>query len=150
VALTTEPWVGARALWRAGRILEVVVAFAAPDAIGLSALAGLIDPVPRSAPHALHLRLADSAEARHVVQAPLAPGLVVAVGVLEHRRLSAGETVTLQEAGGSLALDGERELELRPADRVEVTLDLDGPLVIDVQAAMAEAAERGLLATTRA
>jgi hypothetical protein len=140
--------VGARALWRPGTILEVVVAFAAPGAIGLSALAGLVDPVARSAAHALHLQLGDPATAPLVIQAPLAPGLVVPVGIAEHRRLRPGGTVTLQASGGSLALDGERELELRQDDPVDVTLDLAGPLVVDVRAVLEQAAEHGLLVKT--
>ncbi len=45
---------------------------------------------------------------------------------------------------GSIALDGEREIEIRKEDQIEVSLSLDGPLTIDVSAAMREAAGRGL------
>jgi hypothetical protein len=46
---------------------------------------------------------------------------------------------------GSLALDGEREIELSSDDRVEVRLDADGPLTIGVEEVMQEAAQSGLL-----
>jgi hypothetical protein len=79
------------------------------------------------------------------VRAPLAPGVVAEVGVLERRLVPCGECVTLRKASGSLALDGERELELVEDDEVTVRLEREGPLVVDVDAAMREAASRGLL-----
>ena len=146
VARTREPWIGARALWRPEAVEEAVIAFGEPRAVGLSALAGLLDPVPRHAPHGLHLILGDPGSAPVRLRAPLAPGLMAEIGVLERRSVAAGETVRLEPRPGSLALDGEREIELGPDDVVEVTLELDGPVVVDVEAAMREAARRGLLA----
>lgn len=145
VAVTAERFVGARALWRAGEISELFVTSARPDTVGLSAVAGLLDPVPRSAPYGLHVRLADPKEADTVLTVPLAPGLVVPVGVVEKKRLEPGEVIRLAPTSGSLALDGEREIELGPDDQVEVRLDPEGPMTIDVGEAMSEAARRGLL-----
>jgi predicted polyphosphate/ATP-dependent NAD kinase len=145
VARTREPWIGARALWRPEAVEEAVVAFGEPRAVGLSALAGLLDPVPREAAHGLHLLLGDPAHAPVRLRAPLAPGMVTEIGILERRVVACGETVTFRSGSGSLALDGEREVELTEGDRVEATLERDGPLVVDVEAAMQAAARRGLL-----
>lgn len=145
VAVSAERFVGARALWRAGDISEVLVASASPHAVGLSAVAGLLDPTLRSASYGLHVRLADPEEADTVLMVPLAPGLVVPVGVVETKRIGPGEVVRMVPTSGSLALDGEREIELGPDDRVEVRLDADGPLTIGVEEVMQEAARRGLL-----
>lgn len=146
-ALTAEPWIGARALWRPAEISDVVVALGEPGGVGLSAVAGLVDPVARTDPHGLHLRLVPPETAHLVVRAPIAPGLVLPVGVAEARRVPAGATVVLEAASGSLALDGERELELPVPTRVEVTLDAGGPLVVDVDRIMRHASEAGLLRT---
>ena len=48
-------------------------------------------------------------------------------------------------AGGVVALDGEREIELRGIPAT-ITLSLDGPWRLDVAEAMRLAASRGLLA----
>jgi hypothetical protein len=80
-----------------------------------------------------------------VLKIPLAPGLVARVGVTAARRLLAEEAVAVAARDGSIALDGERELELRPGQRVEVRLNERGPLTIDIDAVMAEAARGGLL-----
>ncbi len=145
VAVTVEPWVGARALWRPGDISEVVVAFGEAGAVGLSSVAGLLDPVGRSDPWGLHLRLAPPPAADVVISVPLAPGLVVPLGVAAATRVMIGETVSIEAPAGSLALDGEREIELTAPRPVEIALDFDGPSVIDIDAVMAEAARRGLL-----
>jgi predicted polyphosphate/ATP-dependent NAD kinase len=146
-ALTAEPWVGARALWRPAEISDVVVAFGEPGGVGLSAIAGLVDPVARTDPHGLYLRLVPPKEAALVVRVPLAPGLVLPVGVAETRRIPLGRAVVLEAAAGSLALDGERELELPAATRVEISVDGEGPMIVDVDRVMLHASEAGLLRT---
>lgn len=145
VAVNSERFVGARALWRPRNISEIVVSSARPDAVGLSSIAGLLDPTSRDAPHGLHIRLVAPEDAETVLTVPLAPGLVVPVGVEEVNRIEPGEAVELTPGVGSVALDGEREIEIGAADEVEVRLDSHGPLTIGVGAAMREAARRGLL-----
>lgn len=149
VALTTEPWVGARALWCPADISEAVIAFGEPGGVGLSAIAGLVDPVGKGDPWGLHVRLAPPQAAELVVRAPLAPGLVVPVGIAATTRIRPGETIALEAPVGSVALDGERELELAAPTTVEVELALDGPAVVDIESVMAVAARRGLLEADR-
>ena len=50
----------------------------------------------------------------------------------------------LATGAGVIALDGERELELREGDRVSVKL-VAGPLTIDVEQVMLQAAQLGVL-----
>src|SRR5437016_4796899 len=111
--------VGARALWQPGTISELAVTFAEPDAIGLSSVAGLLHPVGRQEPQGLLLRLAPprSAQARMTVAAPIAPGLIAEVGVAALEVLVPGRSIALQARSGTLALDGERELEFSAAER---------------------------------
>ena len=144
VAASREPFIGARALWRPGGISDLLVTFANPAAVGLSAVAGMVSPLERGGGRGLHVRLAEAPEAAAItVQVPLAPGLVVPVGVAAWRALATGEQVDLPAAGGSLALDGEREIERRPGARATVRL-VAGPLTIDVDAVMRHAATKGL------
>jgi predicted polyphosphate/ATP-dependent NAD kinase len=146
--VSTLTHVGARALWQPDTVSELAVTFAAPDAIGLSSVAGLLHPVGREEPQGLLLRLAPprSPKARMTVAAPIAPGLIAEVGVAAIEMLVPGRAIELQVGSGTLALDGERELELSTA-RLAVTLDLRGPFTIDVPATLSWAARHGVLRT---
>jgi hypothetical protein len=142
--VTSEPWVGARAVWRIADVSHVFVTFARADAVGLSAIAGQLEPVGRDDDHGLYVRLADPREAEVVLQVAVAPGKVVPVGVAGYEQIEPERTYRLPRSFGSLALDGERELELTPDDEVELRLGA-GPVRIDVGWVMAEAARRKLL-----
>ncbi|HXH03845.1 MAG TPA: NAD(+)/NADH kinase [Candidatus Competibacteraceae bacterium] len=148
VAVSPQRYIGARAVWQAGGLAEVFVAFAEPDAIGLSSIAGLLDPVGRAEPHGLYVRL-DPAAAICQLTAPIAPGLLATLPVAAHDRLAPGQPRPVALSAGTLALDGEREIEFGPADRPRVWLELSGPRTVDVPTTLRLAAARGLLATLR-
>jgi predicted polyphosphate/ATP-dependent NAD kinase len=143
VVASGRRFVGARALWRSSEVSELVVAFADPSAIGFSAVAGQLHPLPRGSGRALHVRLTDDLErAETALRVPLAPGLLADVGVAGFRVLELGEPIAAAPAAGCLALDGEREIEPRTGERVTVR-PVPGPLTIDVEAVMRHAARVG-------
>jgi len=144
VVVTSLPFVGARALWDTSVVREVVLARVIPGAIGFSALGGaLLDSsYERGECTGMHIVLgADSPQ----VIFPLAPGLVTWVGVAEHRRLAINDVVRFQPGTGTIALDGEREIELSTTSIVEVQLCADGPHVVDVPTTLEGAALAGHL-----
>jgi predicted polyphosphate/ATP-dependent NAD kinase len=144
VCATTHAFVATRAVWEADSLRALFVAFAEPDAIGLSAIAGLMWPVGRDEPFGLALDLAPPAQARFRVRAPIGPGLVVDVGVDRATPMAPGERWPLPAGPGVIALDGEREIDARGATPT-VRLELDGPRTIDVRRTLARAAQDGLL-----
>jgi ATP-NAD kinase N-terminal domain len=140
VAVSAERFVGARALWRPHDVSELFVTFANPSAIGLSAVAGALEPLPRGGGRGLHVRLASGPDdAERTVRVALAPGLVVGVPVAAHRVVDLDERVEIAAGPGTVALDGEREIERRRDEPVTVRL-VRGPLTIDVDAVMRSAA----------
>jgi predicted polyphosphate/ATP-dependent NAD kinase len=145
VAVCGERFVGARAVWEPAAIRQIVSTTARPDMIGLSAIGAYLPGVRLGRDEGLVLEIGEGGER---VLAPIAPGLVRPIDVAAHRRLAIGEIV---EVGSSthavLALDGERELPLRPGERVQVRLSQRGPRVVDVRAALRQAVECGLFAT---
>ena len=143
-AITSERYVGARALWRSENVREVFVTFADPEVIGLSAIAGLLRPVGRQEPFGLRVQLQSPAAASTVLRVALAPGLIKLVGVTDYQTLAPQETVPLRHDAGMISLDGEREMYLRPADRAEVTLLRNAFNTLDVGAVMRYAAEHRL------
>jgi predicted polyphosphate/ATP-dependent NAD kinase len=145
VAAVASHFVGARALWKPDDVSELVVAFANPSAVGLSAVAGQLEPTRRGE-EGVYVRFASLEEAAIVVDVPLAPGFVTRMGIREHRRLSLGDVVVLSPGTGTIALDGERTFARSLDDRVSVRL-ATGPLRIDVDAVMAAAGRQRALPT---
>ena len=150
VCVSSLTHIGARALWQPETLSELVVAFAEPDAIGLSSIAGLLRPVSRDAAHGLYLRLAPprSAGLLATLAAPIGPGLVAEVGVAAIEDLPPGRAIALQTSTGTIAFDGERELEISAGDRLVATLTTDGPFTIDVPRTLSWAAANGALNAT--
>ena len=142
VCATTHAAMAARAVWEVESIRALFVSFAEPDAVGLSAIAGLVCPVSRDEARGLAVEIAPVARARFRIRAPIAPGLVVDVGVDGVTPMAPGERWPVP--AGVISLDGERELEPNGRDTT-VRLDLGGPCTIDVRRTLAVAAQRGLL-----
>ena len=92
----------------------------------------------------LWLNLAEPEAAQMVVSAPLAPGLMVDIGIEKIQQMPPGVAVPIRARRGVVALDGERELEFSPGDELTVRLEWDGPLTLDIPGVMAYAAENGL------
>jgi len=147
VAVSTERHVGSRAVWDPATLTQLFCAFAEPDAIGLSSILGQLSPVARHEPHGVTARLSPGA-ARGVL-APIAPGLVVPVGVSEIARMRPGAVHRVDARAGVIAVDGERELTFGPGDSPTVRLRADGPRCLDVPAVLAASARLGLLRRTR-
>lgn len=147
VAVSPQRFIGARALSRSEDLAEVFACFAEPHAIGLSALCGLWCPVSRLDPYGAWVHL--DAHAQHALLAPLAPGLLQGCGIGASGRLEPGIAYPLSLPCGTLALDGEREIEFTEHDTPTVTLDASGPLTVDVEAVLAYAARHHLLAVPK-
>ena len=150
VCISTIAHVGARALWHVDSLRELYCAFAEPHAIGLSSVAAMLHPTPRSHPGGVAVRLAGDGPARCWVTAPIAPGVLARVGILEVAPLAIGERRLSTVPTGTVAVDGEREIEFSPDRPVSVTLSGSGPLVVDIPTVMRAAADRDLLISGQA
>jgi len=138
------PFVGSRAIWDLSTVSEVVLSRVAPATIGLSALGGaLLDGASKGVEQpGMHILLGSGGLR---LLAALAPGLIEWVAVKEYQRMAMNDVVRFQPGAGTVALDGEREIELSSTSMVEVQLCADGPFVVDVSAALEGAALAGHL-----
>ena len=144
--VTHDRSVGARALWKPESLAAAYLAFADPQAIGLSAIGGLLQPVGRRERGGLAVQIADDpAQALLHLHAPIAPGMVRPVPIAGWQRLQAGVPVAVAQRAGTVALDGERELAFDDGERVAMTLREDAFFTVDVASCMAAAARDGLL-----
>lgn len=143
--ISRERYIGARAVWKTDHLDSVYLAFADPQAIGLSAIGGLLRPVGRREPHGLAIALSEDPARRRVrLQAPIAPGLVAEVGIAGWEPMPAGLAFTVDLDAGIVALDGERELPFEPGETVQLTVRDDAFHTVDVARCMYIAACEGL------
>ncbi len=137
--LSTERFIGARALLAPECLRAALLTRADPAAVGITALAGLMHPLEDAADAGLFLELGAGGQR---LNAPLAPGYYRSVEISHCSRVSLGETTVLK-GPGVLAFDGERERVLEPDQPVHMTVERTGPLVVDVHQTLHLAARYG-------
>lgn len=135
MALLKSRFTGTGAIWSPDTIRYVWVTRAEPHNIGLTSLAATQGVIGPREPFGRWLAFAGPSTTGPL--AALAPGLVVPMTATaaEILRPDHPMQVTVDEPG-VLTLDGEREHALSTGAHLEVTLSLDGPWLIDPQAAM--------------
>lgn len=129
VAVITDSFIGSRAVWEPGKLRQLVLTRSEAVNIGLSSIGAQFLPIDAFEPMGMEVEVGATGEE---VLAPIAPGLVVPVTVRRWRLLRPGEEVEVKADRGVLALDGEREIEVRGREYAVKLLD-DGPWVVDVE-----------------
>lgn len=143
--ISSSRTVGARALWTPESLHAVYLAFADPEAIGFSAIGGLLEPVDRRMPFGLAIELDPEArEAALQLSAPIAPGLMHRLPVRRWQAMPPGVPSPVALPAGIVALDGERELPFEHGERVQVTVRDQAFFTVDVSRCLQLAARRGL------
>lgn len=136
-AVSRQMFVGARAVWEPQSLHSMFLTRAEPSCIGLSSIGARLKQVEIDDPFGLFLRFdGEPDDTARRVSAPVAPGLVSSVDVMGWKVLEPDESLPVDLHPGTVALDGEREVELLPGQQVEVRLSPDGPLVLDVDRTM--------------
>lgn len=143
VAVCEDLFVASRAIWDMQKVRQLFLNRAEPGNIGLSSIGGQLHPVRADEPHCLCLDLGDNGR---VVKAPVAPGVIEDVTISKYSVMDIGDEVKITTAPSVLALDGEREVEVRPGQDAVIRLAKDGPVVVDVSRTMASAMRRKVLA----
>lgn len=135
--------IGGGAVWESAIVRELFLAQARVDSIGLSAIGGVLDPLPPGCDCGLHLLLAGTTDAGATrLTAALGPGLMAEVAVERHRRFAGRFPVETRR--GVFALDGEREFLLDAARAWEVEFESNGPRVVNVETVLAIGVANGL------
>ncbi len=145
VAIVAEPFIGARAIWRTQNFRELFVCFAEAGAIGMSAVAGLLDPVSRTTSEGRYIQFDNTGRPNYRLQAPIAPGVIEDIHIRSWHTLLPDTPYPVKERKGSIAFDGERELSYSNDDRISVTLRTDAFRTIDISACMKYGATSRLL-----
>lgn len=123
------------------RIDRILLTRAEPDAVGMSPIGGLLQPVAAEDDGGLLVRMGAGVRFR----APLSPGWLREVSVAGVAPVALEAPVTF--AGeGVLALDGDRDHKIPAGAELSLVIRRDGPWVVDVPAAMRWAVAHGIMA----
>ena len=145
VAISTERFVGARAIWDMSTVHALYLARAEPASIGLSAIGAQLRPVSMTDESGLYIRLGQGGE---TVNAPVAPGVIIPVHIARWAAMDIGERIDIELRPCTVALDGERAFTLLPGKQAHVSLSANGPRVVSIDAALRLAALNGTFRTT--
>jgi hypothetical protein len=142
VDVVTAPpgFIASRALWDVSSIRDIFLARVEAGHIGFSSVGGNLGVDLRS-DQGLHLVIGDQGQE---VLAPIAPGLIRWVKIKSCRPIDPGEAIPILPTPGLAALDGERELIVKAGDQLTVSLNRDGPRVVDTTETIRRAAAEGL------
>jgi predicted polyphosphate/ATP-dependent NAD kinase len=143
VAVCEDLFVASRAVWDMQKVRQIFLNRAEPGNIGLSSIGGQLYLVRAEQPQCLCLELGGG---NRFVKAAVAPGLVENVAIKNERLMNVGEEVEICTAPSVLALDGEREVEVRRGQHATIRLARNGPVVVDVTRTMTAAMRRGVFA----
>ena len=141
---STQTWIGARAIWEPSHVREVALSRLIPAAIGIASLGAPLFPEACGSCNGAFITIGKTNEARLTLTVPIAPGLIRQIPVTGSQLMHPGDVVAFAPGPCTLALDGEREIEVRDENTaIAVRLEPKGPRVIDVETTLALGATLG-------
>ncbi|MEM2020843.1 MAG: NAD(+)/NADH kinase [Zestosphaera sp.] len=123
------PYVGARAVSEVESIEFAVFSKGEPTDVGLASILGFLRPTGFDEDVGFLVEFGDGFSE---VNAVIMPGVFKRVGIKRVKQLNVGSLVSIPSGTYTLALDGERELEVCSSDDVKVMLSRKGPLLINI------------------
>jgi predicted polyphosphate/ATP-dependent NAD kinase len=143
-----QQFIGARAIWDLSPVREVFATQCHPSYVGMASIGGSFHPITAGDDQGLYLRIGKN---NMRVSATIAPGVIREVGIESYRVLGLNERVGISvDRLALVALDGEREIEIYPEDKVEVELRRDGPRVVKIKETLEEASKNRFFINSKA
>ena len=136
-----DEMIASRALWKTDSFYQVFLSQCSPESIGISSIGGQLHPVSRDDPMGLNVCFDKDAQKLTV---PLAPGLMGKVGIRSFETMDIGREIEIPIDRGVIAVDGEREIELKPGNHYSARLSWNGPRLIDTHKILHDAQEKRL------
>ncbi len=143
--VSTDIFIGSRAIWKMDKIKQIFLNRSHPANIGFSSIGGMMRAIAPDEPLSMALELGKNGRP---VMATIAPGIIETVFLETMQLMAAGEDMEIAIAPCVVALDGEREVEIKKGQKVAIRLSTKGPLVVEVDRTMMVAMEKKIFAPT--
>lgn len=134
VLVCDDRFTGSRAVWKFEKIRQVFLNRASPVNIGFSSIGGMFRSIAPEEPLGMYLELGGKGRP---VTVPIAPGVIETVRVENVALMALGDEIDIAFSPCVVALDGERELEIKKGRKVALRLSAEGPVVVDADRTMA-------------
>lgn len=128
VAIISQSFIASRAIWCLKSLRRLFLTRAESCSLGLSSIGARLHPVRATDPFGLDILFGP--HGTHV-EAPIAPGLIEKAEVQSWQLLPLEKSIPLVLSQGTIALDGEREIEIPQQQQWTLVLDQEGPWVVD-------------------
>ncbi|HMD88593.1 MAG TPA: NAD(+)/NADH kinase [Anaerolineaceae bacterium] len=139
VGVVINTFTGSRAVWETDQILQVAVTRAAPATIGLSTIVGMVQSISIRDPFGAVASICKEESAR-TVMAPIGPGLFARLKLRQIDMLEPDKCYPITpERPLMLALDGEREIQVKVGQEASICLRMDGPWIVNVDRVLEKA-----------
>ncbi|MBA46479.1 MAG: ATP-NAD kinase [Dehalococcoidia bacterium] len=129
LAISNQNFIGSKAIWDPNVLDHLFLTQSNPLSIGLSAIGSKVTSIPKN--KAIKLDFSNDNEGEKIY-APIAPGLISEIYIKDWQLFSYKEKFNFSNYSGTIALDGEREIEIYRRNKIEISLKKQGPYVLDV------------------
>lgn len=128
--ISDETYIASKAIWDMENIQKIFVTRSHPASIGFSSIVGCKIIITPKDDYGAYLNINSS---DYSVMAPVSAGVLEQVFVDEPKRIKIGEGYEFKaEERGTIALDGEKEVEFSPGDIFTFKITRNGPYHVDV------------------
>jgi predicted polyphosphate/ATP-dependent NAD kinase len=141
--ISDETYIASKAIWDMENIHKIFVTRSHPASIGFSSIVGCKIVINPEDDYGAYLTVNKS---DFSVMAPVSAGVMEQVFVDEPQKLIVGEEYEFAaEERGTIALDGEKEVEFSPGDKFTFKITRNGPYHVNVVKALEIAQQGGFL-----
>lgn len=141
VVISKNLYVGSKAIWNIEDILKIIVSRAHPASIGFSAIVGCKMIVSKNDDFGVSVDLKDN---KQKIIAPIAAGIIRTIHMEDAQIINLDATYEfISKEGGTIALDGEREITFKAGERFIFKITRNGPLHVDIIKTLEVAQEKG-------
>lgn len=132
--VSSDVFIGSRAIWKMDKIRQIFLNRSNPANIGFSSIGGMLRSIQPEEPLGMALTLGKSGQS---VTAPIAPGIIEKVMIENMEIMEPKAYMDIILSPCVVALDGEREVEIKKGQKAGIRLTANGPRVVDVNRTMA-------------
>nr|AAA21746.1 putative [Clostridium magnum DSM 2767] len=134
-------YVGSKAIWNVEDILKIIVSRAHPASIGFSAIVGCRMIVSKNDDFGAAVDLTSN---KQKITAPVAAGIITPIHMEDAEIINLNATYEfISKVGGTIALDGEREIAFKAGERFVFKITRNGPLHVDIIKTLEIAQKKG-------